>query len=155
MLRPKLLTLGGEDRFIRYERDFNQRYCLPEIRDARGHLVTFDRSRCWHVCYTTNPQSYNGGNRNNWSQDRAEHIPCILPVLADPGTEIRPNKNPTRITYLIRFEPDVAQKVPQSFYCAIGEPMNKGEISFITAFPITHQQYIDFRKLGKALYPIK
>jgi len=151
-IRLPLLQLGGEENYHAYEREFNRLYRHNTIVDVLGNQVWFDHSSCWHVCHKRDEEDRSARRkRDRWSQERAEHIPWIEVALASPQTEVRPNNHASqnRLNYLLAIEGE--------YYVVVAErnAAKPNVVWFITAYPMEHRDWVEYRKAGLALYPLK
>ena len=148
--RPPLLRLGGEEHFQSYQREFNRLYLYGDVVDVLGNQVRFTRSSCWHVCRKRDEEDRSARRkREQWSQERAEHIPWIMAALTNSQTEVRPNNHDpeNRLNYLLAIEGE--------YYVVVAEREMPNAVRFITAYPIQQKDWVEYRKAGLALYPLK
>jgi hypothetical protein len=154
--RPPLLQLGGSEAFAEYEREFKLMYQNQFVNDILGNRILFRGHMCRHVCFkSTEENRYKQGQREVWIQERAEHIPWIIAVLTDPGTEMFPNdQDPyNRVNYLLEVAADPANRLKREFFCVVAEWIDDKSASFITGFPIEREYWLKCRRVAGRMYP--
>jgi hypothetical protein len=153
--RPRILDFGGEEARRRYEQEFKRLYCdrNKPVVDVLGQRVKFYRNSWEHVCFKGDPDDPNDyGGRYLWKQYRAVLIPWIEVALKTP-TEVRPNlRYRERFSYLlwVPAEPELA--LPQVFFGVVTAPSGPKEVDFVTAYPMTHKTWTQWRRGGKPYY---
>jgi len=154
--RPPLLKLGGKEAFEAYEKEFGRLYQNHRVYDVLGNRILFRGHMCRHVCFKSNEENrFKQGQRESWTQERAEHIPWILAALNHPGTEVRlNNQDPdNRVNYLLDVDADPANGFKREFFCVVAEWQDETTLSFISGFPIDRTYWQKCRDVPGRLYP--
>src|ERR1700691_5014502 len=139
-MRPPLVQLGGSENFAAYQAMFDQLYHTSPTVDVLGNVVIFNRDRCEHVCFKSSDRVWNKGQRDNWSQERAERIAWIRLALETPNF-IRETPTGSWV-YLREIPADRENNLAPELYAAVVDATEHKhskakQVYFLTAFRIT------------------
>lgn len=161
--RPPLFQRGGADCYHLYEAEFDRLYRSDhEIRDVRGLRVVFEAVEgdhpCKHLCFKrpgSAADPYRQLSRVEWSQERAERLAWIGPVLANPLAIRMSHQGTGNLVYLAFVEAD-PRVTPQADerYLVLVSPRDAETACFLSAWRVHPGPYWeDASRKGTKLWP--
>ena len=153
-MRPPFTRLGDLACFAAYQMEFDKLYGQG-VTDALGNLVVFDADRCHHVCFKSADAVHNKGEREVWSQERAERIAWIETALKSPNY-IRHTPTDAWV-YLLEVEADRDNNFSQELYVVFVNAEKRNApttVFFLTAFRIDYNKWNEYKK-QKSIYDAK
>lgn len=148
---PQRLHLGGPEAFEKYREIFACVFLCRSIPvvDPQGRIIVFDGDACRHICFREERfdkrrKRVEGEKRTReqWDQQRAEHILWIMPALIAPSLIVHNNQQQGNLAYLLGF-PTGDFKRPRARYYVAVRPLNPQttRVQFKTAYPIDQREW--------------